>query len=154
MENLYYLIPFFLILICVMPVFVKIRGSYNVLKNRGAFALYIFGVKVKSYRFMLSHMSIKLYDEEDQKEEDLDFESKEAILMKNLVGQVKEKTKVKLIEVNYNIGVGDAFQTAMLCGVVNALLLTFFTRKPPFKFVFFLFGVIIILRICFLKHKS
>ena len=128
METLYYLIPLFIILLCMMPICITVKGSYNVFKNRGALGIFIFGKKIKSLRFVLSHMSIKIYEEGECKEEDINFESKEAILTKNLISEVKEKTKLKLLRVNYNIGIGNAFQTAMICGFINFAILTFFTR--------------------------
>ena len=58
--------------------------------------------------------------------------------MENLMKDVKDKVKLKYLQVHYNLGVSDAFKTAMLCGYVNLILLTVFTRikctKPTASF--------------------
>lgn len=133
MESLYYLIPLFVILVFIMPVFITLKASYNVFNNRGAVGVFLFGKKLKSFIFSFSGMSIKIYNDKGIKEEDIDFESQEAVVVENLVGQIKDKTRLKLLQVNYNIGLGDAFQTAIFCGVVNFCILTFFTRLKSSK---------------------
>ena len=142
--NLYYLIPSFLIVLLLLPVFVKVRASYNVLENMGAIGFFIFGTKITSLKFKISGLSIKIYKENNGKkfqrfkEEKIDFESEEAVFIENLIKDLKDKIRLKYLQVHYNLGVSDAFKTAMLCGYVNSFLLTVFTRikctKPTASF--------------------
>ena len=128
MKNFYYLIPLIIILLFVIPLFIKVRLSYNVLKNIGAMSVFLFGLKIIVMQFNITRRGIYLY--ESGKEEFVDFntQTNEAIITENLIKQIKDKVKLKILKLYYNLGVEDAFSTAMICGVINSAILTFFTR--------------------------
>ena len=128
MKELYYLIPLFFVLLFVLPVFISVKASYNVLKNRGAMGIFLFGKKIKSLRFALNGSSIKIYEDGEVIEEEIEFNGEEAVLIEEIMKQIKKKVRIKSLQINYNIGLGDAFQTAMLCGAINFAVLTAFTR--------------------------
>lgn len=124
--NYYLLIPFFLIVLFFVPIKLEGRASFNVLEMSGAFGVFL-------YKFKLTHQQIwfenkKLYtrkaDEIESKQ--LDFSSQEMIFFQNLFHEIKDKTRLKEVSFFYNLGVGDAFQSAMLGGYINALLYVFF----------------------------
>lgn len=133
MENLYYLIPFFIILIFISPILFKLRFSYNVIDNFGAVGIFLFGIKIFSFKFDINLKGIKLYTDKGIEEVGYNIKNQEAVLMEMFIKEIKDKTRLKMLQIHYNIGVGDAFQTAMICGVINAIILILFTRIKAVK---------------------
>ena len=55
-----------------------------------------------------------------------------------MIKQIKDKARLKEIYLFYNIGLQDAFASAMLCGLINTVATIFFTKikneKPTASF--------------------
>lgn len=133
MNSLYFLIPAALILIFMCPIFMEVRGSYNVLKNQGALGIFFFGIHIKSLMFRFEGKDIRVKEDDEIKEREFDFESNEGVFYTTLVKQIINKTKLKLISILYNIGFKDAFATAMMCGYLNTFLLILLSRVKSSK---------------------
>lgn len=118
-TSLYFLIPAVFILLLVFPVFVEARVSYNPLYNRGVLALFVFKIKVFYFIFSFHGNFIELENEKETKRQKLEFESQQFALMEEFMAQIKDKVRLKNIHVFYNIGTGDAFSSAMVCGALN-----------------------------------
>lgn len=134
MSSLYFLIPTVIIILLVMPIFLEVRLSFNLLDKSGVFCIYLFRKKLQYFKFEIEGREIKLKDEEETKEKQIDFDSPEIALYEEFSTQIKDKTRLRFIEVFYNIGLNDAFLTSMVCGVINIAVLIFFTslknKKP------------------------
>ena len=134
MSSLYFLIPTVIIILLVMPIFLEVRLSFNLLDKSGVFCVYLFRKKMQYFKFEIDGREIKLKDEEETKEKQIDFDSPELALYEEFSTQIKDKTRLRFIEVFYNIGLNDAFLTSMVCGVINIAVLIFFTslknKKP------------------------
>lgn len=134
MSSLYFLIPTVIIILLVMPIFLEVRLSFNLLDKSGVFCIYLFRKKLQYFKFEIEGREIKLKDEEETKEKQIDFDSPELALYEEFSTQIKDKTRLRFIEVFYNIGLNDAFLTSMVCGVINIAVLIFFTslknKKP------------------------
>lgn len=134
MSSLYFLIPTVIIILLVMPIFLEVRLSFNLLDKSGVFCIYLFRKKLQYFKFEIEGREIKLKDEEETKEKQIDFDSPEIALYEEFSTQIKDKTRLKFIEVFYNVGLNDAFLTSMVCGVINIAILIFFTslknKKP------------------------
>lgn len=134
MSSLYFLIPTVIIILLVMPIFLEVRLSINLLDKSGVFCIYLFRKKLQYFKFEIEGREIKLKDEEETKEKQIDFDSPEIALYEEFSTQIKDKTRLRFIEVFYNIGLNDAFLTSMVCGVINIAILIFFTslknKKP------------------------
>lgn len=134
MSSLYFLIPTVIIILLVMPIFLEVRLSFNLLDKSGVFCIYLFRKKLQYFKFEIDGREIKLKDEEETKEKQIDFDSPELALYEEFSTQIKDKTRLRFIEVFYNIGLNDAFLTSMVCGVINIAVLIFFTslknKKP------------------------
>jgi len=126
MEKTYLLIFVLVILVLILPIFVKVKISYNFLTNLGGVGIYIFNVKIKDLLFKFSGKEIKIY--EDESYDDIEFSGNEKILLEKFLSQIKQKIKLKELNLIYNIGINDAFSTAILCGCVNLFLNMFFTQ--------------------------
>lgn len=134
MSSLYFLIPTVIIILLVMPIFLEVRLSFNLLNKSGVFCIYLFRKKLQYFKFEIEGREIKLKDEEETKEKQIDFDSPEIALYEEFSTQIKDKTRLRFIEVFYNVGLNDAFLTSMICGVINIAVLIFFTslknKKP------------------------
>lgn len=134
MSSLYFLIPTVIIILLVMPIFLEVRLSFNLLDKSGVFCIYLFRKKLQYFKFEIEGREIKLKDEEETKEKQIDFDSPEIALYEEFSTQIKDKTRLRFIEVFYNVGLNDAFLTSMVCGVINIVVLIFFTslknKKP------------------------
>lgn len=127
MHSLYYLIPTFFILLLLVPIFLEVRVSFNALDNSGAFCIYLSKIKLKYFLFEFVGKTLRLKDEKQITEKDIDFSSPEIALLEEFSKQLKQKARLKFLEVYYHIGLDDAFVTSMLCGVINVSALIFFT---------------------------
>lgn len=136
--SLYYIIPAVVILLLVFPVFVEIRMSFNPLYNRGVVALFLFGKKIFYYIFSFHGKYIELQNEQETKMQELEFSSPQFAVMEEFGKQIKDKIKLKKLYIFYNIGTGDAFSSAMLCGFINMVTTQFFlylkNKKPTASF--------------------
>lgn len=137
-NSLYFLIPTVIILLLIFPIFIEVRISYNPMFNRGVVALFIFKKKVIYYIFSFHGNYIELQNEKETKTQKLQFQSEQFEVMEEFGKQIKDKIKLKKLYVFYNIGVGDAFASAMFCGLVNQIFSFFFlylkSKKPTASF--------------------
>ncbi len=137
-NSLYFLIPMFIILLLVFPVFAEVRLSYNPIYNRGVVALFLFKKKVIYYIFSFHGGYIELQNEKETKAEQLQFQSEKFEVVEEFGKQMMDKVKLKKLYIFYNIGVGDAFASSMLCGFINQVFSFFFlflkSKKPTASF--------------------
>ncbi len=132
-TSLYFLIPMFFILLLVFPVFAEIRVSFNPIYNRGVIALFIFRKNILYYIFSFHGKYIELTNKKETKFQKLEFESAQFAFIEEFINEIKDKTRLKKIYIFYNIGTGDAFSTAMLCGAINQALLQLFLHIKSLK---------------------
>lgn len=131
--SLYYIIPVVFVLILIFPVFVEVRVSYNPIFNRGVIALFVFKKKVLYFVVSLHGKKIVLRNESETKVQELEFSSEEFVVMEEFGRQIKDKIRVKKCYLFYNIGTGDAFSSAMVCGFINQIAMQFFLLLKSHK---------------------
>ncbi len=134
MDTLYYLIPTFVIFLCIFPLIIQLRVTFNLESLSGVICLYIFKIKVKYYAYEIKGKYIILSNEKQTKHKEIEFDPRQFIIVKIFKDQLKHKSRVKEMFVFYNIGLGDAFLTSMVCGAINNAVLIYFTnvknRRP------------------------
>ncbi len=132
--SLYFLIPAVVFLLLVFPIVAEIRVALNPMTNIGVVALFVFGIKVFYYVVSYHGTYILLENEEETKKQQLEFSSQQFVFMQEFMRQMKDKIKLKKLYVFYNIGTGDAFSSALVCGLINLALIEFFvylkSKKP------------------------
>lgn len=137
-TSLLLIIPALVILLLVFPIFLEVKISFNPLKNRGVVALFLFKKKLIYYYIELHGKYITLVNDTETKQEELEFDSPKFVIIEEFIRQVKDKVRLKYFFVYYNIGLGDAFRSAMLASGVNQLLNFIFinlkSRKPTASF--------------------
>lgn len=125
--NYYLFIPFAVIVIFMLPLKIKLKFSCNLLEKHGAFAVFLFKTKLMHQQFWVKNGKILLQDDKTSSSTEIEFDSKEVIFTKVLANQIKGKTRLKELFLFYNVGVQDAFASAMLAGGINLFMLIFFT---------------------------
>lgn len=133
MNSLYFLIPTFFIILLVLPIFLEVRLSFNVLDKSGVFCVYLFKKKLQYFIFEIDGKEIRLKDEKQTQQKQIDFDSPELALYEEFAAQIKDKTRLRYLDVFYNIGIGDAYLTSMICGALNVAILIFFTSLKNSK---------------------
>ena len=137
-TSLLLIIPAFIILLLVFPIFLEVKISLNPLKNRGVVALFLFKKKLIYYYVELHGKYITLINNTETKTEELEFDSPKFAIIEEFIKQVKDKVRLKYLFVYYNIGLGDAFRSAMFAASVNQLLNFVFinlkSKKPTASF--------------------
>lgn len=133
MNSLYFLIPTFFIILLVLPIFLEIRVSFNVLSKSGVFCIYLFKKKLQYFIFEIDGREIRLKDEQQTQEKQIDFDSPELAFYEELSLQIKDKTRLRFLEIFYNIGLGDAYLTSLICGTLNVAILIFFSSLKNSK---------------------
>ena len=127
MSSLYFLIPTVFILILMLPMFFEVKLSYNIFENSGVICVFFEKIKIKHYMFEIYKNSIRLKDEKTINEKELSFSSPELVLIEEFSKQIKQKSRLKYLEVYYHLGVDDAYLTSIIAGFINSALLIFFT---------------------------
>ena len=134
-------IPAVIILLFVLPIIIEVRVSFNPLYNRGVIALYIFRIKAFYYFFSFHGSVIKLENEKSLKVVQLKFSGRSLEILQSFTKEMWQKVKLKSLCVYYNVGVEDAFGSAMACGLLNQIFMQMFVqiknRKPTATLVLF-----------------
>lgn len=132
--NYYLLIPFFLIILFFLPIKFETRLSFNVLDFSGALGIFLYKRKLLHEQFWIKGKKIITKSDDEIETKEIDFQSSEIIFLETLMHEIKDKTRLKELSVFYNIGLKDAFLSAMLAGLVNYAITIFLTsvknQKP------------------------
>ena len=132
--NYYLFIPFVIIIIFFLPIKMEARVSFNVLDFSGAFGVFFYKIKLTHQQFWIKGKKIITKKDNEIETKEMDFQSEEVIFLETFMSQIKDKTRLRELSVFYNIGVKDAFLSAMLAGLVNFAITIIFTniknKKP------------------------
>ena len=127
MVELWFIIPAVIIFLLFLPIILELKVSYNVLTNTGVISFYVFKFNVFHYMFEFKDNSISLKGVDDDKEKQLDLDDPIIDFYKALIIEVKDKLRVRFLDIYYNIGLNDAFLSAMLCGYINSIVLMLYS---------------------------
>lgn len=127
-----------LIFLLIAPIYVKIRLGFDVIKNIGEFAVYIFGIKIIKVKIRFTKNSISVITSKKQKDIPLDLKNKQVKFFNNLMYNLFLLIIVLKLRLYFEIGKNnDAFYPAMICGLINclvgALLGYCYTKKGVFN---------------------
>ena len=126
--NYYLFIPFFIIILFFLPIKLEARVSFNVLNFSGAIGVFLYKKKLMHQQFWIKGKKIITQNENEIETKEMDFDSQEIIFIETLTNEIKDKTRLKEMSVFYNIGVNDAFLSAMVAGLVNFVIVSLFTN--------------------------
>lgn len=125
MESLWLLPLLILFLFLSLGQVFKVYVTYNFLENLGHVVFKFFVFKVLKISFSLTTQEIIIKGK--KKTKFITFESSDPNLkfFQNLSLQIKDKLRVKEINLVAKIGLFEAQQTALLCGALNVMFKTF-----------------------------
>ncbi len=134
LQSLYLLIPAVIISILICPIFVKLNISFNILTRTGALSIGVYKFRLLYYKIFLKGKMIILENDKGVQVQEFGQADLQFLFIEELIRQLKQKLKLKDLLVFYNVGVLDAFQSAMLAGYINLVLNIIFSdirsQKP------------------------
>ncbi len=135
MQTLWLLFLMVGVLIFIVPIKMKIRLSYDLLKNRGVlgFGILFFKMRILSFKFKNMGLEIKSRSKKEKKEVELKIDKEELIYNERLLAQFRDKLKIRKLTFKATLGMGDAFKTAMVSGLLNILIVNLFIFIKNFK---------------------
>ena len=133
MENLYFLIPLFFVVIFCIPINFRIKIAINFNKKNIIFSLFLWKIKIVTLQAFIRGTKIFIKSKK-KKQINISFKSKSMQFMENFMTNLKSKIQPKKICIYSRIGLGDAKDTATFCGLVITLAKTIFcyvkNQKP------------------------
>jgi hypothetical protein len=135
MQTLWWLIFVGFVLVIIVPIKMHIRLSYNLHSNRGilGFKVLFFKKRISTFKFKNMTLQIKNRNAKKKKEVEVKIEKEELLYTKRLVAQFRDKLKIKNLNFIASVGTGDAFESAMLSGLINILVTNVFIFIKNFK---------------------
>ena len=133
-ESLYLILPATIVFLLILPLAFEGRVSFNPEYNRGVFVIKFFKIKIMQYLFMFDGARLKLQKEDETKVIEMQFSGDKFTTIKLFILDMFDKLKLRKLLVFYNVGTGDSFSSAMLCGAINQILTQMFlflkSKKP------------------------
>ena len=133
MIEIWLIIPAVIIFILFLPVILELRVTFNPITNTGVISFYLYKFNVLHYIFEFKGETLSLKNNEEEIEKKIEFNSLEFEFYKSLVIEIKDKLRLRFLEFFYNVGLGDAFYTSMLCGYINIIVLIIFSYIKNIK---------------------
>ena len=126
--------PALFIFFLIFPLVFNLRVTIQPFQNVVVIAVLFFKIKLFYSEISISGKKIRIANDKKVVYKEIEFDKAEFDTMQHFIKKISNKVKIKSIDVLYNVGVGDAFQSAMLCGELNQLCLQSFVylkhRKP------------------------
>ena len=122
MQTLWLLVPLFLIVIFLVPIGFEFRLVFNPLKNVGFVSLKVLGIRVKLAEFKIKDTSLIVITKKGAELKELEVSGEKIRLLEQFSIQIKDKIKIKKFEFHSNVGLNDAFKSAMISGLICSLV--------------------------------
>ena len=117
----------FFLIILIAPILIKQHVSFDAIHNVGAISLYIFFVKVVSFKLRIGKGGIIFYTSKNEKDIPIELSKGKIRFYEQLFTQLKQKIVIKQMNVFSNIGLSDAKNSAMVAGLFNIVILSAFS---------------------------
>lgn len=121
MQSMWLIIVVFFLLLLIIPIFAKVYFSFDVLNNIGAVSLYILCFKILAYKIKYKDKQIVVYTSKNKKDIEIQVSSKQLRFLEQLSVQLKQKIILKHVSFFSHIGMYDAYHTAIITGLYNAV---------------------------------
>lgn len=134
MESLYLLIPLFFIILLIIPICFNVRIDIDGKKKRIDIILFILKIPVIKLKLLYKNNMIFLYINKKQQDLDIQLSVKQVYFINQFSTNLKDKIQIKYLDISSQIGLNDAYSTAMMCGTLNALIKTLFAFLKTKKY--------------------
>jgi len=119
MESPWLLIVLFFLIILVFPMFFKLYFSYSPLKNSGLIVIRLWVFNISYFSFQLKANSIILRSKKERKQIEYKFDDPLLKFYDYFYAQIKQKIKIKYLDIYSEIGTGDAYSSAILSSAMS-----------------------------------
>ena len=134
MESLWLLIVLFLLILLIIPLFFRIYLSFDPLNNEGMVVIKLFFINIVYFSFQLTINGIIIRTKKERKQLEYKFSDPKIKFYELLTLQLKQKVKLKYINIYSKIGTGDAYHSAMLSGLINIIYHIFSSYLKNLKY--------------------
>ncbi|MDD2445207.1 MAG: hypothetical protein PHX09_00080 [Clostridia bacterium] len=121
MESIWLLIVLLIFLVFILPLFVKYYVSYSPIQNSGMIVIKIGFIYISYFSFQLKANSVVIRSKKKRKQIEYKFNDPMIIFYEHFFNEIKQKVKIKKINIYSEIGTGDAFHSAILSSFVNII---------------------------------
>lgn len=128
MESLYLLIAAFFVVVIIFPFSFNLESAYNININDGYFFFKIWKITLKKVQFKRKGRNIILIEQHKNEDLEIEINQEQLRFWKVFLNEIKNKIKIRKIDVQSETGMGDPFKSALFSGVYSSLLLSFFSR--------------------------
>lgn len=132
MESLYFLVPLFFIIIFSMPLIIKLKVCLNK-DNNLILALYLFKIRLILLKVCFVNGKLFLFLNKNKKEIELSLSAKQIYFVDHFTENVINKMQLKKVGMYFRYGNYDAFNTATVCGYVNAIENIIFSNLKNYR---------------------
>lgn len=135
MQSLWLIILTFFLVLIIIPIPIKIKGSYNLAKNKGILGFKVLWFKFRIFDFKFKNFTIQVKGKNAKETQEIEIvpTRDEIIYIQRLLAQFRDKLKIKLLFFKSVVGVGDAFASAMIAGELDILFSALFAFVKNFK---------------------
>ncbi len=128
MESLYLLILVLIIILIIFPFTFNSTFFYNLNLNLGTFSLKVGFITLKKADIKRVGRDIVLIEKKKNKELEIKINKEQIRFLKTFFIEVKNKFKIRKIEINSEAGAGNPFNSALFSGVYSGIVLSLFSR--------------------------
>lgn len=121
MQSVWLIIVVFFFVLLIVPIFAKVYLSYDILHNVGTISLYVFFIRILTYKLKYIKNQIVVYTNKNKKDIEVKISNKQIRFLKQFSVQIQQKIIVKKVNIISRIGLNDAFYTALCSGLINVV---------------------------------
>lgn len=126
MESLYLLILIFFIVILTCPLGFEIKTNYSLKNNRGAFAIYLWKIKLKVAKIKFKGKQVYLIEKRKRTETEIELTEPQLKFLQFFNEEVRDKVKLKSVSGFMRLGFDNPFFASMFSAAASELILAFF----------------------------
>lgn len=128
MESLYFLILAAAILFIIFPFSFNIELAYDLKRNDGYFIIKVWRITLQSAGIKRKGKNIILLQRKDNKNLEVEVSSEQIRFLKTFVVEVKNKIRIRKLDVKTETGVKDPFKSAIFSSILSSIILSVFAR--------------------------
>lgn len=128
MESLYLLILLFFIILIIFPFSFKIYVGYDINLNDGYFLIKLCNIKLYQTSIKRRGKTIVLIEKRKNKDLEIEITEEQFRFLKILFNEIKNKIKIKIIDLESEVGAIEPFYSAIFSSIFSSIVLAIFAR--------------------------
>jgi hypothetical protein len=128
MESLYLLILLFIIILIIFPFSFNLEFFYDLNLNDGYFIVKVWKIPFKKVNVKRKGINIILIEKRKDKNLEIELNKEQLTFLKVFFNEVKNKIKIRKIEVTSETGTENPFHSSLFSGTYSSFILAVFAR--------------------------